>query len=529
MSESVAVLSTIDWIVVAVYALVLFAVAIYASLEKEGHEKNAEDYFLAGRSLPWWAVGASLVAANISAEQIIGMSGSAYIGGMAIATWEWTAAIALLIIAKYFLPIYREKKIYTIPEFLEKRFDHRVRTILAVFWCTLYVLVNLSSILYLGALAFNALTGYDMIYGMMVLALFSLAYSIYGGLKAVAFTDLIQVVLLLVGCGVLTFLVLDKVSGGEGVVAGMMTLQEDLPHYFDMILAADHPEYINLPGLSVLLGGLWIGHFSYWGFSQYITQRAIAAKTLHEAQKGVIMASYLKIVTPFVIVVPGIAGVILYGGDEFADKADKIYPTLMGLLPSGLLGLTFAALLAAIVSSLSSMINSTSTIFTMDLYRHFKRPEASQRELVFVGRVAACVAMLIAFLVAEPLLGKQKQAFQFIQEYTGFITPGIVVVFFAALFWKKANTASVLTSVVVSLLFTLFLKLQFDEIPWVDRMGLAFLVSAATMFITVMLMGNRDHPKAIKLHDISFATKPIFNVNAVVIFLILSFFYVIWW
>ncbi|MCH9662916.1 MAG: sodium/solute symporter [Gammaproteobacteria bacterium] len=527
MQESaVSVLSAIDWWVVGIYAVVLFGVAMYVSREKPGHEKNSADYFLASRSLPWWAVGASLVAANISAEQIMGMSGSAYVSGMAIATWEWTAAIALMIIAKYFLPIFREKQIYTIPEFLEKRFDHRVCTVLAIFWVTLFVLVNLTSIMYLGGVAIQALTGYDQFTGMLFLGLFSLAYSLYGGLKAVAFTDLIQVVLLMVGCGVLTWIVLGKLGDDGSVWGGFVELQNQLPHYFDMILASDHPEYMNLPGLSVLLGGIWIGHFSYWGFSQYITQRAIAAKSIAEAQKGVIMASYMKIITPFVIVVPGIAGVLLY--PDLKDN-DSIYPTLMGLLPSGLLGLTFAALVAAVVSSLSSMINSTSTIFTMDLYRKIYRTGASEKELVMVGRITAATAVVIALLVAEPLLGRQEQAFQFIQEYTGFITPGIVAVFLAAFFWKKANTASVLSGITASLLFTLSVNLLFPDFPWVDRMALAFLVSLAVMYATVWLGGAKDSPKAIKLDTINFGTSAMFNINSLVIFIILTFFYTIWW
>ena len=530
--SSVSVMSPLDWYVVAFYGLVLFGVAIYVSLEKKGHEKNASDYFLASRSLPWWAVGASLVASNISAEQIIGMSGSAYAVGMAIATWEWTAAIALLVIAKYFLPVFRAKEIYTIPEYLEKRFDHRIRTVMAIFWVSLYTLVNLTTIMYLGGSAIALLTGYGLLTGMIFLALFSLSYSLYGGLKAVALTDLIQVSILVLGCGTLTWIVLDMVGDG-GVISGFVTLQERLPEYFDMILASDHKGYMDLPGLSVLLGGVWIGHFSYWGFSQYITQRAIAAKSVAEAQKGVLMAGYLKLLTPFIIVVPGIAGILLVQdgvvGDAGTIKNDEIYPTLMGLLPAGLLGLTFAALVAAIVSSLSSMINSISTIFTMDLYRNHIERGASEAHLVLVGRIAAAVAIVIALLVAEPLLGREDQAFQFIQEYTGFITPSIVAVLLAGLFWKKANTEAVLAGVLVSMIFTVLAKVFISEMPWIDRMGISFLIALSTMFATVRLMGNKDDAKATVLSDINFKTSRVFNVNTAVIVLILSFFYLIWW
>jgi len=519
-------LSQLDIGIVIAYIIGIIGLAYWVSREKAGHKKDTSDYFLAGRSLPWWAVGASLIAANISAEQIIGMSGDGYKIGLAIATYEWTAAIALIVMAKFFLPIFLEKQIYTMPEFLEKRFDGNVRTVLALFWLAVYVFINLTAVLWLGALAINSLTGVGLTEALIFLALLTLAYSLYGGLKAVAMTDIIQVVLLIFGGLAITVISLDKISNGNGVMQGFMTLWETVPEKFDMILEKSHPSYDKLPGLSVLLGGLWIAHFAYWGFNQYITQRALAAENIGEAQKGVMFAAYLKLLIPFIVVVPGIAAVMLFPDLSSQDKA---YPSMMSLLPSGLLGLTFAALIAAIVSSLSSMSNSISTIFTMDVYKNFSKKDHTQQDLVRVGRIASLVAMLIAVIVARPLLQSMEGAFQFIQEFTGFFTPGILFIFLSALFWKKATSESALVAAISSLVLSIAFKALIPDVPFIDRMGLVFIISAILAIIVVVMQGNKDHHKAVNLSSINFKTSTAFNVNTLVVGLILAAFYTIWW
>ena len=363
-------LSTLDISVVVAYALGLFALAQWVSREETGHHKDTRDYFLAGKSLPWWAIGASLIAANISAEQIIGMSGSGYAIGLAIASYEWMAAITLILVGKFLLPIFLKRGIYTMPQFLEQRYDHKVRMVMAFFWLGVYVFVNLTSVLWLGALALNTVAGLDIVLGMVLLGLFAVGYSLYGGLKAVAFTDIVQVVLLVLGGLVIAWIMLDKVSEGSGVLVGFQMLTERAPEKFDMILSADNPNYVSLPGLSVLIGGMWIMNISYWGFNQYIIQRALAAKSVSEAQKGIAFAAFLKLLMPVIVVLPGIAIFVL---SPTLSTPDQAYPEAMTLLPSGIKGVVFAALLAAIVSSLASMTNSISTIFTMDIYASFTK------------------------------------------------------------------------------------------------------------------------------------------------------------
>ena len=444
---------TIDYLIFLGYAILILFVGLWVSREKDGKQKNAEDYFLASKSLPWWAIGASLIAANISAEQFIGMSGSGFALGLAIASYEWMAALTLIIVGKFFLPIFIEKGLYTIPEFVEKRFSTNLKSILAVFWICLYVFVNLASVLYLGSLALETIMGVPMMYGVIGLALFAAAYSLYGGLSAVAWTDVIQVVFLILGGLVTTYLALNTVSDGAGMVAGLKQIYQAVPDKFAMILDEGNSYYNDLPGIGVLIGGMWVANLYYWGFNQYIIQRTLAAKSLKESQKGILMAAGLKLVIPLIVVIPGIAAFVMVNdtgimaglGDvaqqnmPSADQADKAYPWLLQFLPSGLKGLAFAALAAAIVSSLASMLNSTSTIFTMDLYKQYIKPNASDKQTVNMGRISAAVALLIASIMA-PLLGGIDQAFQFIQEYTGVVSPGILAVFILGLFWKKPPT-----------------------------------------------------------------------------------------
>lgn len=520
------ILNGIDIAVLVVYTAVLLFVAYWVSRDEKGHEKNANDYFLASKSLPWWAIGASLIAANISAEQIIGMSGSGYVIGMGIAAYELMAAITLILIAKYFLPIFLAKGIFTMPQFLEDRYDGRVRTVMAIFWLALYTFVNLTSVLYLGSLAISQFLGVDMLYGMIFLALFSMTYSIYGGLKAVAMTDIIQVILLVAGGLFVSYLALNQIAGGTGVINGFTTLLEKAPEKFDMILSPDNPNYISLPGISVLIGGLWIMNISYWGFNQYIIQRALAAKSIQEAQKGMAFAAYVKLFVPIIVVLPGICAVVLAPD---LSKPDQAYPEMMKLLPHGLLGIAFAALVAAIASSLSSMSNSVSTIFTMDIYKKSVNPTASEHKLVFIGRATAFVAMVIAVLLAKPLVGKSEQAFQFIQEFTGFFTPGIVVIFLFGFFWKKATANSALAAAIASVVFSWLLKIYFPEVPFMDRVSIVFVICVVLAVLVAYIGGAKDQAKAIEISDISFKTTAGFNVAALGVLLVLAAIYTLWW
>jgi SSS family solute:Na+ symporter len=524
-------LDNLDFFILGLYCVGIIAFAQYVSRSKSGKEVTSEDYFLAGRSLPWWAIGASLIAANISAEQILGMSGQGFLVGMAIAVWELTAAIALIVMAKYFLPLFLEKKIYTMPQFLEQRFDKRVSLLLSFFWLTVYIFINLTAILWLGALAINTLTDLPPLYGSILLALFALAYSLSGGLKAVAMTDIVQVVLLIFGGFAVLYISLNLISESQGVIQGLGIVFNAMPEKFDMILSPDNPGYKDLPGVWVLIGGgVWVGHFAYWGFNQYITQRALGAKSLQEAQKGVMFAAYLKLLMPIVIVLPGICAAVAMEMQliPLIDKEDQAYPTIMTLLPHGLLGLTFAALIAAIVSSIASMTNSIGTIFAMDIYRSFASHEVSQASLIKVGRIAVIGGLFIAVLVA-PLLDSFQSLFQYIQNFTGLFTPGILVIFLAALFWKKATTMSVLVAAIFSLVLSIAISDLFPDFSFIHRMGLVFFLSGFVCILTARLQGYSDQPKAINLDGIDFSTSKAFNINAIIITFILSAIYLLLW
>ena len=548
-------LSNIDIAVVVVYAITIFVLAQYVAREKKGHQKDTSDYFLASKNLPWWAIGASLIAANISAEQIVGMSGSGYAIGLAIASYEWMAALTLLIVGKYFLPIFLTNKIYTMPQFLEQRYGKVLPVIMAVFWLALYIFVNLTSIIWLGSIAVNRVAGVDQNIALVILAVFALAYQLYGGLKAIALTDIVQVTLLVLGGLVVAFLTLNDISGGHGMVAGFEMLIARVPDHFHMILeptgntAYDKDHYQNLPGLGVLVGGMWIANLSYWGFNQYIIQRALAAKSIAEAQKGVTFAAYLKLLMPVILVVPGIAAVVLAPG---LPKPDQAYPTMMRLLPPGLLGLVFSALVAAIVASLASKINSIATIFTLDLYAKFKHvrtraedsvdPEgrAMEKHLVLVGRIVAVVAIIIALIVVRPLLGKSDQAFQYIQEFTGFFTPGITVIFLLGLFWKRATElgaiVAAVTSVLLSVLFKYTLPWSFlpslvnDYVtPFMNRMFVVFWVSLVLAIVISLLGPARKESNCVTVEGVSFKTPAVFNIGGLGVVLVLIALYVTWW
>ncbi|MGA0373118.1 MAG: sodium/sugar symporter [Flavobacteriaceae bacterium] len=546
----------LDYLIFFVYALVILGLGLWVSRNKEGVENSAEDYFLAGKSLPWWAIGASLIAANISAEQFIGMSGSGFALGLAIASYEWMAAITLIIVGKYFLPIFIEKKLYTIPEFVEKRFSSQLKTILAIFWISLYIFVNLASVMYLGGLALETIIGIDLVYAVLGLALFAAAYSLYGGLTAVAWTDIIQVVFLLLGGLVTTYLALDTVSQGQGVLEGLKSIYKAAPERFEMILEKGNPEYNNLPGIGVLVGGLWVANLYYWGFNQYIIQRTLAAKSLSESQKGILFAAGLKLIIPLIVVIPGIAAYVIVNDAEILaglgengisnipteGMADKAYPWLMQFLPVGLKGLAFAALAAAIVSSLASMLNSTSTIFTMDIYKQFIDKNADDKKTVKVGRISAAVALLIGATMA-PLLGGIDQAFQFIQEYTGIVSPGILAVFVLGLFWKKTTNKAAIWGALSSIPIAMFLKVGskgwvngtsleafFPDLPWMDQMGLTALLTMAVIgVVSIRQNKGAEDPKAINLPKGIFYTSPLFNIGAFASLVILTFIYTFFW
>jgi solute:Na+ symporter, SSS family len=545
-------LEPLDLIVFIGYCLLIIGMGLFVSREKKGHIKNSQDYFLASKALPWWAVGASLIASNISAEQFIGMSGSGYALGLAISTYEWMAAITLLVVAIFFLPIYIKKGIYTMPGFLLDRYDARVRTTMAVFWLLLYIFVNLTSVLYLGALSLNTILNVPMTYGIIGLALFAMLYSIYGGLKAVAWTDVVQVFFLVAGGLATTFIALQMVGGGD-FWSGLSLLRQEVPGHFSMILSKGEmmiPDgqgglkdaYLDLPGISVLVGGMWISNLSYWGFNQYITQRALAAKSLDEAQKGMIFAGFLKLLMPLIVVVPGIAALVIIKNNidpafemSMTDpvsgyiKSDRAYPTLLQLLPVGLKGLAFAALTAAIVSSLASMANSTSTIFTMDIYKKYFGQEASETKQVRVGRISAIVAFVIAALVA-PALGQLDQAFQFIQEYSGFISPGVFAIFFFGVFWKKTTSNAALTGAVLSIPLSVVLKELFPALPFIDRMGIVFLVLSTLIIVISLIEGKgKDHPKSIDISSELFSTSTAFKIGAILIAGITAALYVVFW
>lgn len=542
----------LDYFIFIGYAVLILGIGLWVSRDKKGHQKNAEDYFLASKSLPWWAIGASLIAANISAEQFIGMSGSGFASGLAIASYEWMAALTLIIVGKYFLPIFIKKELYTIPEFVEKRYSTNLKTILAIFWIALYVFVNLASVLYLGSLALETIMGIPMIYGVFGLALFAAAYSLYGGLSAVAWTDVIQVVFLVLGGVVTTYLALNTVSGGEGVVEGFKVIYDRVPERFEMILDKSNPEYKNLPGLGVLIGGLWVANLYYWGFNQYIIQRTLAAKSLRESQKGILFAAFLKLIIPLIVVIPGIAAYVIVNDPQLlaslgdigqqnlpsSSEADKAYPWLLQLLPVGLKGLAFAALSAAIVSSLASMLNSTSTIFTMDIYKPYINKNASDKATVNVGRISGFVALVIACITA-PLLGGIDQAFQFIQEYTGVVSPGILAVFLLGLFWKKTTNKGAIIGVLASIPIAMYFKFSpkgwsespfFVDVPFLDQMGYTLLLTMLIIGIVSYIQHKgKDDEKGIPITKHMFKTSPLFNIGAFAIMIILVVLYAMFW
>jgi SSS family solute:Na+ symporter len=554
-------ISTLDIIVFMLYCLTILIIGLYVSREKDGKAKSAEDYFLAGKSLPWWAIGASLIAANISAEQFVAMNGSGFAAGLAIASYEWMAAITLLVVGKYFLPIFIEKGLYTIPEFIEKRFSTNLKTILAIFWISLFVFVNLTTVLFLGAKALDIVIGTgdgSLLFGSIIgLGLFAAAYSLWGGLAAVAWTDVIQVILLIFGGLMMTYFALTNVTESGSFIDGLSYVYNTVPERFTMIVSKGEiintngdDTWNNLPGIAVLVGGMWVANLYYWGFNQYIIQRTLAAKNLKEGQKGIAFAAFLKLLMPLIVVVPGIVAYVMnldpsgafnpetidqsFIGENGLIENDNAAPWLIkNFIPSGFLGLILAALAAAIVSSLASMLNSTSTIFTMDIYKSLINKEASDKQTVKVGRLTGLIALILAMIIA-PKLGNLGEVFQFIQEYTGVVSPGILAVFLMGLFYKKATNNAAIWGVVLSIPVAMYFKIVpsswfLADTPFMNQMGITLLSTLFIIYLISFLEGNKDNPKGIELSKKLFETSPVFNVAAMSICIITAFLYAFLW
>ena len=559
--------SNVDFAVFILYAIVILSIGLYVSRSKDGKAKSAEDYFLAGKSLPWWAIGASLIAANISAEQFIGMSGSGFALGLAIASYEWMAAITLLVVAKFFLPIFIEKKLYTIPEFIEKRFSSNLKTILAMFWIALFVFVNLTTVLFLGGKALDTIIGSGdggiLINSIIGLALFAAAYSLWGGLAAVAWTDVVQVVLLIIGGLLMTYFALSNVTESGSFIDGIAHIYNTAPERFSMILSKGEiitpngrDAWWDLPGLAVLIGGMWVANLYYWGFNQYIIQRTLAAKNLREGQKGIVFAAFLKLIIPVIVVLPGIIAYVMnldpstgslnidllategFLGNSGNIANDNAAPWLIkNFVPVGLKGLILAALAAAIVSSLASMVNSTSTIFTMDIYKSLINKKANDVKMVQVGRLTGLVALIIATIIA-PQLGSLGQVFQFIQEYTGVVSPGILAVFLMGLFYKKATNNASIWGVILSIPIAMYFKVApngwsdsmiFLNLPFMHQMMLTCLGTLFVIFIISNVENKGDDPKGIVLSKKLFETDKTFNLAAFAVLLITALLYALFW
>ncbi len=515
---------TIDFVILVCYLILLVSLGLFLSRNKDGKEKSANDYFLAGNTLTWWAVGASLIAANISAEQFIGMSGTGFRDGIAIAAYEVMAAITLVVIGKFLLPVMLDRKIFTIPQFLRERYNDGVGLAFSILWLFLYVFVNLTSVAWLGALAIEQILGLQglavSIFGfeisirmLIILGLFIVAgvYSIYGGLASVAWTDVMQVTFL-VGGGLITAYVALKEMGGimgtdafgalGQVYHDMTTGAHAQDVHFHLVIQESHnaSAFANVPGIAAVVGGVWLTNLGYWGFNQYIIQKGLAAKNVDEAKKGLIFAGFLKILIPFIVVLPGIcAYYIMQDPTKFASMnlagninvADDAYPWLIrNFTPTGIKGLSFAALTAAIISSLASMFNSTSTLFTMDIYKKYINKNANDKQLVNTGRIVAVSALVIALVAVKPLLGGLDQAFQYIQEYSGFIYPGIITVFGLGLLWKRASSTAAVWTAILTIPMGVIFKVAFPDVAFQFRAGYIFII-LVSFFILVSYLDKK--------------------------------------
>ena len=553
-------LANLDYLVFFIYFIIIVGYGLWVYRKKKKAQASSNDYFLAEGSLTWWAIGASLIASNISAEQFIGMSGSGFKMGLAIATYEWMAAATLIIVAVFFMPVYLKNKIFTMPQYLEKRYNSNVAMIMAVFWLLLYVLVNLTSILYLGALAISSISGLNLTFCMVALAFFALMITL-GGMKVIGYTDVIQVFFLILGGLVTTYLALNLVAesfGTTGVLNGFNVMTEKANDHFHMIFEKSNPNYMDLPGLSVLIGGMLIINLNYWGCNQYITQRALGAD-LQTARSGILFAAFLKILMPIIVVLPGIAAYVLYQNGGFQTEMlqdgsvnpDRAYPVLLNLLPVGLKGLSFAALTAAIVASLAGKANSIATIFTLDVYKNKINTEATDQKLISIGKITIAIALLVAVVVA-PFLGIDKKGgFQYIQEYTGFVSPGVFAMFILGFFWKKTTSNAALFAIIGGFILSILFKFMHGvvdlsflngvgfsvpnaegiyEIPFVDRMGFVFLICLIVMyFISRYETKNGVVTNGLEIEKSMFKMSPGFTVGALIITGILVALYTVFW
>lgn len=552
-----------DYLIFVIYFIIVAGYGYWVYRKRKSREHDSKAFFLAEGSLTWWAIGASLIASNISAEQFIGMSGNGFFVGTAVAAYEWIAAIALIIIAVWFMPVYLKNKIYTMPQFLKTRYNETVALIMAIIWLFVYVFVNLTSILYLGAVAINGLlphtSGMDPFHWVMIgLAVFAVIITL-GGMKVIGYTDVIQVSVLIIGGLATVYMALDKVSSGNGAVAGFNTLMKEAPDHFHMILAKpdanSSQEYINkyliLPGILMYAAGQWIVNLNYWGCNQYITQRALGAD-LTTARKGILFAGFLKLLMPVIVMLPGIAAFVLVKQGHLAplEKMDDAYSAVLGFLPNGLKGLSIAALTAAIVASLAGKANSISTIFTLDIYKKFIHKEADERKLVWTGRVVVLIAMIVAILFTwKDLLGiGSAGGFTYIQKYTGFISPGVFAVFILGMFWKRTTGAAAVAGIITGLGACLFFNEYAPamlghetflytaypnghggyEIPFLIAMGLSFMFTIIVM-VTISLAGPKINPKAFILDKEMFKLKPSIVAMIVATLLILAALYVKFW
>lgn len=559
-------MKTTDYLVFFIYFIVVASYGYWVYRRKNKESVSAShDYFLAEGSLTWWAIGASLIASNISAEQMIGMSGSGFKLGLAIATYEWMAAATLIIVAVFFMPVYLKNKIFTMPQFLSQRYNEKVAIIMAVFWLVLYIVVNLMSILYLGALAISGISGIDLRICIFALAIFAIIITL-GGMKVIGFTDVVQVFFLVLGGLVATYIALNLISGGKGIGEGFGILQSKAPEHFHMIFRKDNPNYIDLPGLSVLIGGMWITNLSYWGCNQYITQRALGA-SLPVARKGLLFAGFLKMLMPVIVVLPGIAVYYIVKenlggitGEQLltatgVQDPNKAYPALISLLPAGLKGLSFAALTAAIVASLAGKANSIATIFSLDIYKKVFNKEASDKHLVGVGKTTVVVSMMLAVLlsliIGDALMGEGKQGFQYIQEYTGFVSPGIFAMFIFGFFWKKTTSNAALFATIGGFVVSVILKFLPQmvnlsplypigwavqnsngvyEIPFLDRMAIVFVVCTIGMyFISISDRKRGVVAKGLDVDASMFKTSTGFTIGALIIIALLAALYTMYW
>ena len=532
-------LQSLDYIVFLVYFVIVSAYGYWIYQRKKSNETSAADFFLAEGSLTWWAIGASLIASNISAEQFIGMSGSGFAMGLAISTYEWMAAATLIVVAVFFMPGYLSNKIYTMPQFLEKRYSPLVATMMAVFWLLVYVFVNLTAILYLGAIAVSTISGFSFTACAVFLAVFAIIITL-GGMKVIGYTDVIQVAILVLGGLATTYLALDLVAqqfGSSGMMTGLGLIKEKAPEHFHMIFDRSNPHYNDLPGLTVLIGAMWIANLNYWGCNQYITQRALGAN-LETARNGLLFAAFLKLLMPIIVVLPGIAAYVLHQKGMFQAemvdaagtvKPDKAYPVLLNLLGPGLKGLSFAALTAAIVASLAGKANSIATIFTLDLYKKYFDKEADERKQVMTGRIVILVAMAIGVLVA-PQLQRLEQGFQFIQEFTGLISPGVVAIFVLGFFWKRATANAALVAALATIPLGFGMKNWMPSVPFLDRMGWVFLI-LVTLMVAISLADpkSKDNPKAMRVDTAMFRTSQTFAIGALLILGILAGLYIVFW